>query len=379
MTPHLCSPSALRFAVGAHTLLSARWLLFPLSTLAVSGSVVVAMQLTGWFAGAALMVAVADATALGMWPSMQTASQGNRYRVLWPMLLVLGLALAIAACATMEPLPLLGVVLFYALTIGCCSCLSAGRTGDVVLWLYAGWAVLESTIGIAISYGLRWAAGSLLADNSANAFDSVEGQWELMWALTRAVYVASLLAALLQLWVLALLAYGIRGHSGGNSGVGGIEETLNVQGPIQESDDASQRDQKERGTCVLFLWTFVALYFGVLAVAVCGFFFHQLWPAGTVFTASTPVSPPCTGCFCHVRRKQLAAVSARRASTDAQRPPESELYNAFVGCTGTGQHVRNCPDAYCGLRQRGGSHDIAGWLPTIGELLSARWRVAECH
>ena len=298
-------------AVGAHTLLSARWLLLPLATLAVGGSVVVTMQLTGWFAAPVLTVAIANATVLGMWPSMQQASPGNRYRVVWPMLLVLALVLAVAGCAPMEPLPLFSLLLVFALAVGCCSCLSAGPAGDVVLWAYAGWAVLDIVLEIAISYGLRWAGGSLLADNSANAFDTIEAQWESMWLLVTTLYVASFLSALFQLWILALLAYGVRGHSDRS---GGIEETLNqsgrVQGPTEDSDNnVGRRTHKGSGNCILFLWTFVALYLGLLVVALCGFFFHQLWPAGTVFTASTPVSPPCTGCFCHVRPFQLIATA----------------------------------------------------------------------
>lgn len=307
MAPQLCSPRALRVAVGVHTLLSARWLLFPLATLAVGGSVVVAMQLTGWFAAPVLTVAIANATALGMWPSMQQASPGNRYRVLWPMLLVLALVLAVAGCAPMEPLPLFSLLLVFALAIGCCSCLGAGSAGDVVLWAYAGWAILDIVLEISISYGLRWAGRSLLADNSANAFDSIEAQWESMWLLVTTVYVASFLSALFQLWILALLAYGVRGHSERS---GGIEETLNVQGPNDDSgDNEGRRTYKGSGNCVLFLWSFVALYVGLLMVALCGFFFHQLWPAGTVFSASTPVSPPCTGCFCRVRPRLLIATA----------------------------------------------------------------------
>ena len=309
MAPQLCSPSALRLAVCVHTLLSARWLLFPLATLAVSGSVVVAMQLTGWFAAPVLIVAIANATALGMWPSMQQGSPGSRYRVVWPMLLVLALVLAVAGCATMEPLPLFSVLVVFALAVGCCSCVSAGPTGDIVLWVYAGWGILDIVVGIAVSYGLHWAGRSLLADNSPNAFDSVEGQWEWMWLLTTAVYVASYLGAFFQLWILALLAYGVRGHPDRNGGVG-IEEALNVQGPTQDSDDEGRGAQKDSGSCVLFLWTFMALYLGLLTVTFCGFLFHQLWPAGTVFTTSTPISPPCTGCFCRVRPRSLVAVKA---------------------------------------------------------------------
>ena len=50
MTFQLCSASALRFALVAHAMLSTRWLVFPLATLVVTGSVVVTMQLAGWFA-----------------------------------------------------------------------------------------------------------------------------------------------------------------------------------------------------------------------------------------------------------------------------------------------------------------------------------------
>lgn len=259
------------------------------------------MQTAGWFAAPALMVPVADATALGVWPSMQQAQPKERYRIIWPMLLVLALALGVAACAALEPLPLFIALLVYAVMVGCCGCLSVGRAGDVVLWLYAGWAVAEVALGITVSFGLRWAAGSLLATNSATAFDSIERQWEMLWVLTVVVYIASLLAALLQVWIIALLAYGVRGHSKSKGGVG-AEETLNVQGALKSCDDNhAVAEQKERGSCVLFIWSIVALYVGLLAVTICGFIFHQLWPAGTVFTASTPVSPLCTGCFCYVR------------------------------------------------------------------------------
>ena len=181
MAPQLCGPRALRFAVASHALLSARWLLFPLATLSVSGSVVVTTQIAGWFSALTLAVLLADTTALGMWPSMQRAKPEGRYRVVWPMLLVLCLALTVAACATMEAVPLFAVLLIYALGVSCCSCLGTGRTGDVALWLYAGWAVLETIVGLGIAYGLHWAGASLLATNTATAFDTIETQWELMW------------------------------------------------------------------------------------------------------------------------------------------------------------------------------------------------------
>ena len=306
MAPQLCSPTALRIAVAVHSFLSARWLLFPLATLAVSGSPVVTMQLAGWFTTLSLTVLLADATALGLWPSMQRAAPEDRYRVLWPMLLVLALALAVAACATLGAVELLAALVLYALLVSCCGCLGARRSGEFALWLYAGWAVAESVFGIGVSFGLRWAAGSLLADNTATSFDVLETQWAFLWSLTVAVYIASWLAALLQLWILALLVYGVRGHSlpleDGGGGGAGVEERLNVQGLLPPPSDDSSSQQKHRGgSCALFVWSFVALYVVVLAVSTCGFLFHQLWPAGKVFDASTAVSPPCTGCFCHVR------------------------------------------------------------------------------
>ena len=114
-------------------------------------------------------------------------------------------------------------------------------------------------------------------------------------------------ASSFQLWILVLLAYGVRGHPERNGGAE-IEETLNVQGPTQDSEDEVRGAQNNSGSCVLFLWSFAALYLGLLTVTFCGFILYQLRPAGTVFTASTPVSPPCTGCFCRVRPRTLVFV-----------------------------------------------------------------------
>lgn len=68
------------------------------------------------------------------------------------------------------------------------------------------------------------------------------------------MYIASWLAAVLQLWVLTMLAYGTRGHPEPSRGGSGVEESFNVQNPQGDGDNSEARqEQKRRGGCPKFM------------------------------------------------------------------------------------------------------------------------------
>ena len=149
--------------------------------------------------------------------------------------------------------------------------------------------------GQGMAAGLRWAGSSLLASSNNEAqVDDIEPRWQLLWNLVGALWVCSLVAAAVQVAILGCLACGIRGHPEHIAAADPLSERLNVQ------NDAGSSGIAKRSPAQVALWAVAVLYLAVLAVVSLGFFAHQLWPAGEVFTSSA-VTPPCAGSFCSPR------------------------------------------------------------------------------
>ena len=188
-----CAPSPRRlFRPGLTPLsgqaLGQRWLILPLASLGVGGSLPVTIGLSGAFVAYALVVLVADAAAA---LSLRGAPRAP--------LLAAGSAVPLTAALVLSRSPMFGSQLGL-FTLGYCALGAGGalaltrddRTRTAAA-LYCVWATTESLFGMLVGFGLNMAAGSLVSDE----MDVTEAEWGWLAGLVYLNYMLGFVSALL--------------------------------------------------------------------------------------------------------------------------------------------------------------------------------------
>ena len=275
-----------------HAILGQRWLILPVASLWVGGSLPVTLGLTGGFVAWALLVLLADAAcALALLGA--------------PRKPVAGAAALIPLVATLvlSRSPMFGgqLVLFglgYVALGGGGALLCTRRDrGRSAAALYCAWAFIESLFSVAAGFGLNLAARSLLSDE----MDVTEPEWSWLAFLVGVnhmlCYISTALS-MLTVWTLLRRQTGSHGVSESPDSSLGVElmprgGNTNLTAQVFNSGEKSGLPPL-RGPLVLSLLAWLAL----LLMGTLYFAGTQLDPPGDAMGTHGWLSAPCKGCNC---------------------------------------------------------------------------------
>jgi hypothetical protein len=209
--------AVLRRVVVVHAALASRWSLLPLCALSVSGSLAVSTAIAGSFCGWTMLVLLADGgvvlattgSVAGSVPvyvqhmMFEDFSVGCRIR-----LATTAVGAPLTAALILSRSPIAGAKLglaalgYFGLVGGLALARSRQADGGGALagravLLYTLWAAAETILGLAASYGLKWAGSSLLSDE----FDMAELEWRWLDLLMDANWGCGWLSLVLQLLI----------------------------------------------------------------------------------------------------------------------------------------------------------------------------------
>ena len=278
-----------------HAILGQRWLILPLASLWVGGSLPVTVGLTGGFVAWALLVLLADgACALALLGAASKPVAGAA--ALIPM----------AATLVLSRSPMFGSQLtlfglgYTALGGGGALLCTRHDRGRSAAALYCAWAFIESVFSVAAGFGLNLAARSLLSDE----MDVTESEWSWLSSLVGVNYMLCFIsAALSTLTVCNLLrpqtrSSGVSESPDSSLGLGlelmprGGDTHLTAQ--VFNSGKESGLPPLRGGPAVISLLAWLAL----LLMGALSFAATQLDPPGDAMGTRGWLSAPCKGCNC---------------------------------------------------------------------------------
>jgi hypothetical protein len=288
--------------------LGQRWLMLPLASLGVGGSLPVTIGLTGAFVAWALLVLLADTCAL-----LALCRLGDR------------LSMALKGATAVVPLMAMYVLslspmfatqlLLFAFTytaLGFAAGLILGRRDRerAAAVLFCIWAFIESLFGVVVGLGLNFAAGSLISDE----LDVTEPEWGWLATLVWLNWILGFASAALSALTACKLLGRARIQSSESLGVSeSPESSLGLELLPASSDDRDISDQvfgssggeksvaellslRSPRVIALLVWA-VLLFCGTI-----GFYETQWDPPGSVMGVSDPdgwlSDAPCKGCMC---------------------------------------------------------------------------------
>jgi len=306
-----------RYLFFAHGCLAARWILFPCLILSMTGSVLVTIQLGGWFVGWSIIVLVANII-------MSRGQVGNSKYFLFGLALLFTafvlLAHTMLTIVLLEPVGkylvflVAGVFLIPMAAIACC-----GGKGSVRHGLYAVWSIIESFFALAVAHGLVYACSDLLAKEDG----TVSSDWQATVTLVYINAVLSWIAALVL--VVALVQRSrcrgsniesesesesrssgqrIQDLSRGSYTTGTGRDVRQIM--VDEARDSANSDESETEESAISRLSpsqkvgLVCLTnYGVLCLLVLlGWYtLNYISYPGIYYDSAIPV-PPCQGCFC---------------------------------------------------------------------------------
>eukprot|EP00747_Dinoflagellata_sp_TGD_P167654 gnl/TRDRNA2_/TRDRNA2_192411_c0_seq1.p1 gnl/TRDRNA2_/TRDRNA2_192411_c0~~gnl/TRDRNA2_/TRDRNA2_192411_c0_seq1.p1 ORF type:complete len:602 (+),score=83.50 gnl/TRDRNA2_/TRDRNA2_192411_c0_seq1:89-1807(+) len=273
-------PSTFCMATACHAALAMRWLIFPLSALSVASSTEVAFALAGSFCGWALVVLIADVSAI--------IYEGAPTSPAWRLASIVGFvkayvlaAAVMAACARNIFAPAGWCTFFAVLALLGIAAIIA-RTAAIRLYYF--WAAAESLLGVALAHGLVFGTSTLLADVD----DSILPRWQWFWALVIVNCVLSWASVVLQCFAIRCLVRSYRGV--------GSKHFSEF-----DADDGDEGGSTFPSTAIIVAVSVpLLLYAGWLLAGAGSFVVYAADPAGNIYSIDSP-PPPCEGCYCAPR------------------------------------------------------------------------------